>query len=639
MDILLGPNVNIHRDPLGGRIFESYGEDPYLASRMAVDYIQGVQSTGVAADVKHFAANNQETMRQGIDARISERALREIYLPAFKAAVQEGGCWTVMSAYNKINGVDCALNHRLLTEILRDEWGFDGFVVSDWGAAYDRIAALKAGNDLEMPGPQDAQVIVDAVRRGELDEAVLDARIANILGVLIKLPAFTGRTQEPLNRAASLAMAKAIAVNGAVLLKNEGDALPLAADRPVAVLGDNAVQPIPTGGGSAGVESPYTVSLLEGLQARLGEARVALGRIPADAAAAIVSVGVPSAEGTDRETLALPAGDVALIRETAAACKKQGIPCVAVLNVCGPVEMAAWIDEVDAVLLIWLGGMELGHAAAALLVGDENPSGKLPTTFPKRYADTPTALNFPGDGHQVAYAEDIYVGYRYYDAKELAPLFPFGYGLSYTRFELSNLRLGAATFDLDAAGETLAVSVDVTNVGARAGQEVVQLYLSDVEANLPVPAKQLKGFAKVALTPGETRTVTLTLDREALQYYDPYPAMWCAEPGVFRVLVGTSAEDIRLTAEFQAVGRDPYGFGPDTPISKLVSDARAVAVLQRHLPAALTSPEALQVSLQYFPHQSFEKTWAMRIAPALFGQTAAEKDALLERIYADLAEI
>ncbi len=638
MDILLGPNVNIHRDPLGGRIFESYGEDPYLASRMAVDYIQGVQSTGVAADVKHFAANNQETMRQGIDARISERALREIYLPAFKAAVQEGGCWTVMSAYNKVNGSDCALNHRLLTEILRDEWGFEGFVVSDWTAVYDRIEGLKAGNDLEMPGPQDPQVIIQAIERGELDEAVLDERVANILGVLIKLPAFTGREKLAIDREYSTRIAKAIAVNGAVLLKNEGDTLPLAKDSVIAVLGDNAVNPLPTGGGSAGVEAPYIVSLRQGLEERFGQSCVHWGDIPPQATAAIVSVGVASAEGTDRPSLALAPEDVTLIIETAAACKRTGKKCVVVLNVCGPVEMSEWIDEVDAVLLIWLGGMELGRAAAALLAGDENPSGKLPLTFPKRYADTPTAINFPGDETQVIYAEDIYVGYRYYDLKQLEPLFPFGYGLSYTRFELSNLRLSADTLDLD-AGEPLAVSVDVTNVGPRAGQEVVQLYVTDVEATLSCPVKELKGFRKVALAPGETRTVTMTLDRAALQHYDPHQARWCAEPGTFRVLLGTSSQDIRLAAEFQAVGRNPYGLGPDTPINKIVAHPGAVAVLQRYLPEEIASTDGLNVILLFFPHQPLSKTWAMRFAPALRDKSEAERQEIKRRIYEELAAL
>ena len=397
VDMLLGPNVNIHRDPLGGRVFESYSEDPYLASQIVIDYVRGVQTEGIAADVKHYAANNQEYKRQGINEIIPERALREIYLPAFKAAVQEGGCWTVMSAYNKINGEDCALNRRLLTEILRDEWDFGGFVVSDWGAAYDRIQALDAGNDLEMPGPQDPQEIVDAVNQGALKESVLDERVVNILGVLIKLPAFKGKESVSIDRAFSTKLAQEIALEGAVLLKNESGTLPLDKECVLAVLGENAQKPIPTGGGSAGVISPYTVSLLEGLQARFGQDRVCFGEIPGNADAVIVSVGVKSGEGRDRTSLELAKEDTALIKRTAEACREAAKRCIIVLNICGPVEMYEWIDDVDAVLLIWLGGMELGHAAAALLAGDENPSGKLPVTFPRRYQDTPSFLNFPGE--------------------------------------------------------------------------------------------------------------------------------------------------------------------------------------------------------------------------------------------------
>ncbi|MBL7200230.1 MAG: glycoside hydrolase family 3 protein [Anaerolineae bacterium] len=413
VDVLLGPNVNIHRDPLCGRAFESYSEDPYLASQTVIDYVKGVQGEGIAADVKHYAANNQEYMRQGIDEVIPERALREIYLPAFKAAVQEGGCWTVMSAYNKINGEDCALSKRLLTDILRGEWGFAGFVVSDWGAAYDRIQALNAGNDLEMPGPQNPQEVIDAVERGELGETTLDERVSNILGVLVKLPAFTGRERAAIDRAYSSQVARRVAVEGAVLLKNEDGALPIEEGSVIAVVGENAKNPIATGGGSAGVVSPYMVSLLEGLEARFGADAVRFGEIPANASCVVISVGVTSSEGSDRASLALADEDTALILETAETCRRRRIKTIVVLNVCGPVEMHGWIDEVDAVLIIWLGGMELGHAAAALLSGDENPSGKLPLTFPRRYQDTPSCLNFPGEFGRVVYGEGIYVGYRY----------------------------------------------------------------------------------------------------------------------------------------------------------------------------------------------------------------------------------
>ena len=634
VDILLGPNVNIHRDPLGGRAFESYSEDPYLASQIAIDYIRGVQGEGVAANVKHFAANNQEFMRIGIDEIIPERALREIYYPAFKAAVQEGDSWTVMSAYNSINGVPCAHSYPLLTEVLRDEWGFEGFVLSDAGAVYDSVQALLAGNDMEMPPPRNPQVIVDAVRSGDLPEVVLDQRVANILRVLLKLPAFKGRRREAIDRALSTRMAREIALEGAVLLKNEGHALPLAADGPLALLGENARNPISTGGGSAGIVSPYVVSLLEGLQARFGEDRVTFGQIPERAAAAIVSIGVHSGEGRDRATLELPAGDVTLIRETARACRAAGIPCIVVLNVCGPVEVQTWIDEVDAVLTIWLAGQELGHVAAALLAGDENPSGKLPLTFPRRYRDTPTALNFPGESGQVMYGEGIFVGYRYYDAKGVTPQFPFGYGLSYTTFRLDNLRLSSDTLDLQ-SGQPIVARVDVTNTGERSGQEVVQLYIADPESSLQKPPKELKAFQKVAVEPGQTVTVELPIDARSLQHYDPQLKRWCVEPGAFYALVGTSSADLPLRATFAARGPNPYAYGPRTAIVKLFADPRAREVLAKYLPAQFMSPGMAHLLLEFMPDMPLTRL----LEGFMGGLAGIDAEPIKSALYAELGEI
>ncbi|MBN1582507.1 MAG: glycoside hydrolase family 3 C-terminal domain-containing protein [Anaerolineae bacterium] len=638
VDMLLGPNVNIHRDPLGGRVFESYSEDPYLASQIVIDYVRGVQSEGIAADVKHFAANNQEFQRQGVDEVIPERALREIYLPAFKAAVQEGGCWTVMSAYNKINGHDCAMNRHLLTEILREEWGFEGFVVSDWGAAYDRVEALNAGNDLEMPGPQDPQVIVEAVKSGVLPAPVLDERVTNILKVLVRLPAFKGKKRPGIDRTLSARLAKAIATEGAVLLKNKNAALPLAESEQIAVLGDNAQQPLPTGGGSAGVLAPYTVSLLEGLTARFGDQRVRFGSIPQEADVAIVSIGVHSGEGRDRASLQLDAADLALIKATVKTCKAASKKLIVVLNVCGPVEMAEWIDDVDAVLLIWLGGMELGHAAAALIAGDENPSGKLPLTFPRRYQDTPSFLNFPGEFGRVWYGEGIYVGYRYYEARDVVPQFPFGYGLSYTSFEFRNLRLSAETLDLD-RDQTIEVSVDVTNTGDRPGQEVVQLYIADVETTAHKPPKELKGFEKIAVMAGETRTIKMMIDRRALQHYDPLMKVWCVEPGMFRVLIGSSSADIRLRGEFRAIGFNPYGYGPNTPVDKVFKDERAMAVLEKHLPVGAVSPQAIAMTLIYAPHRPLRDILGEILSYTLPTASEERKAEIKDQIYRALAQI
>jgi beta-glucosidase len=636
IDILLGPNVNIIRDPLNGRAFECYSEDPYLASQIVIGYIQGVQEEGVAANVKHFAANNQEYLRMGINERIPERALREIYYPAFKAAVQEGGSWTVMSAYNSINGVPCALSYHLLTEVLRDDWGFDGFVLSDAGAVYDSVKALLAGNDMEMPASQNPQAIVDAVKSGELPESVLDQRVANILRILLKLPAFKGRRRDAIDRAFSVRLARGIALEGAVLLKNENGALPLAEGGRLAVLGENARRPLSTGGGSAGVISPYVVSLLEGLQARFGQDAVTFGQIPDGATAAIVTAGVTSGEGRDRKTLELPAEDVALIRETARACQEAGIPCIVVLNICSPIEMYEWIDEVDAVLLIWLAGQELGHTTAALLTGDENPSGKLPLTFPRVYRDAPSALNFPGELGEVWYGEGIFVGYRYYEAKGIAPQFPFGYGLSYTTFRLDNLRLSSDVLDVE-SGEPIVAAVDVTNTGNCPGKEVVQLYIVDPRSTVQKPPKELKGFAKVAVAPGQTVTVEMAIDARSLQHYDSQLKQWCVEPGTFEVLVGTSSADVPLRASFEAAGPNPYAYGPRTAIGTLIEDPRARDVLLRLLPQA-ASAAILGLVAQFAPDLPLEalfNNWMTRTPQADADQLAALK----ARLYAELATI
>ncbi len=552
LDILLGPNVNIHRDPLCGRAFESYSEDPHLSAEIGVGYIRGVQEEGVAAVVKHYVANNQEHERLGVDEQITQRALREVYFPSFRRAIVDGDCWMVMSAYNKVNGTACALNRWLLTEVLREEWGFSGFVVSDWGAAYDRIEALRAGNDLAMPGPLDPQQIVDAVESGRLDESVLDERVRCILGVMLRLPAFAGDPKPALDRKRSMRVARKVAAEGVVLLKNDAGALPVCEGR-VAVFGENSTAPIATGTGSAGVVSPHEVSVLEGLAARFGEENVTFGELPDDAALAVICVGAISGEGRDRESLDLAPEDVGLILDVGARCREAGTPSVVILNVCGPVTMADWVDEVDAVLLGWLGGMEMGNAVAAVLAGDVCPSGKLPLTFPRRRQDTPAFLNFPGEFGRVVYGEGIFVGYRYYDTADVAPQYPFGHGLSYTTFELSGLAVSADTLDLDARGK-LSVSVDVANTGGCRGKEVVQLYVRHEDGTIRKPDKELRGFAKVDLGPGEATTVRFEITGDALAHYDGRREQWCVEPDAYEVLVGVSSRDIRSTANFKAEG-------------------------------------------------------------------------------------
>jgi len=358
---------------------------------------------------------------------------------------------------------------------------------------------------------------------------------------------------------------------------------------------------------------------------------------PEGATAAVISIGVQSGEGRDRRTLALPREDVDLILNTARRCKAAGIPAIVVLNVCGPVEMYEWIDQVDAVLLIWLAGQELGHAAAALLAGDENPSGKLPLTFPRQYRDAPTALSFPGESGQAIYGEDIYVGYRYYDAKGVRPQYPFGYGLSYTAFRLDNLRLSTSTLDIG-SGQPIVASVDVTNTGDRPGREVVQFYIADPESTLRKPPKELKGFRKVAVDPGQTVTVELRIDARSLAHYDPALARWCVEPGSFEVLVGTSSADLPLAAMLKAVGPNPYAYGPRTPIGKLLVDPRALAVLSKYFPAGTMSPAAVHLLNEFMPDLALAAIldrWAT-MGPRMEPEQAAQ---LRTRLYAELGEI
>ncbi|HET6487369.1 MAG TPA: glycoside hydrolase family 3 N-terminal domain-containing protein [Spirochaetia bacterium] len=638
MDVVLGPNVNIHRDPLGGRVFESYSEDPFVAARIGVAYIRGMQSEGVAAVVKHFAANNQESERLGVDELISQRALQEIYFPAFKAAVQEAGVWMVMSAYNKVNGVACALNRGLLTDLLRSQWGFAGFVVSDWGAAYDRVAALRAGNDLEMPGPRDPQQIVDAVNRGELSESVLDQRVAAILRVMVKLPAFQfpGRPRPALDRAASASVARRVAAEGMVLLKNDRATLPLPAGR-IAVFGENARDPFPTGTGSAGVVAPYCVSFLEGLRTRYGAANVSFDELPQNADLVVLCVGEGSGEGTDRASMRMAAGTTQRVLEVARRSRQAGKRLAVILNVCAPVEIAEWVDRVDAVLLAWMAGMEMGNAAADIVSGDVSPSGKLPLTWPRRHEDTPTFTSFPGEFGESVYGEGIFVGYRYYDSAGVSPQFPFGHGLSYSTFQLSGLTLSSSTVSLE--GGTITVSVDIENTGDRRGAEVVQLYIHDARSSVRKPEQELKAFAKAELDPHQKRTVSFSLTADALAHYDTRKARWCVEPGSFEVRVGTSSRNTPLRAEFRAVGPNPYGYGLSTAIGTLMADQRSRAVLERNLPPGTIQDQAVLDFVKYAPFVPLGQALSIRLADRLRELSAEERERMRDRIVDELSKI
>jgi beta-glucosidase len=573
-DQILGPTVNIARVPLWGRNFEGYGEDPYLAARMGVAYIKGVQGEGVIATVKHFVANNQEFERHRIDETISERALHEIYMPAFRAAVQEAGVWSVMSAYNKVNGRYCAESPELLQDVLRKQWGFTGFVVSDWGSTYSTAGTVNAGMDLEMPGgaPMRAwlarpstqkdgngagwltqeKVLAD-VKAGKITAATLDQNVSRILRVIFASGLFDRKDQPTgeVDTAAQRAIAREAATQGIVLLKNAGNLLPLDPSKvhSIAVIGPEAAVARTGGGGSSLVRPKSAVTPLEGIQERAGSQISVTHSDDASAAAradvAIVVVGYDpktESEGFDRQSLDLPAGQDELIQAVA----KANRNAIVVINAGAPVAMEKWLDQTPAVLDMWYPGEEGGHALAAIVFGDANPSGKLPVTFPKSMKDTPANGHYPGENLHVTYAEGIYVGYRHFDKAKIEPLFPFGYGLSYTRFDYSDLNVEPGNPQTDPAQ----VTVRVRNMGSRAGAEVVQLYVHDVHSTVDRPVKELKGFQRVMLEPGEAQVVRFNLDRPAFSYYSVAKKTWVAEPGTYEVLVGGSSRDIRLKSNF-----------------------------------------------------------------------------------------
>ncbi|HMD76088.1 MAG TPA: glycoside hydrolase family 3 C-terminal domain-containing protein [Terracidiphilus sp.] len=598
-DMILGPTVNINRVPLWGRNFEGYGEDPYLAAQLGVAYIRGVQGEGVIPAIKHFDANNEEFERHRIDEQIDERTLHEIYLPAFKAAVQDAGVWSVMSAYNKVNGVHCAESVPLLRDILQKEFGFKGFVVSDWGSTYSTAATVNAGMDLEMPGGPPmrawlanprmqssgngagwltADKVLAEVKAGHITEATLDDNVGRILRVIFVSGLFDhphtggGEVDTPAQRAVALQGA----TEGIVLLKNAASLLPLDAKKihSIAVIGSNAATARTGGGGSSLVRPAYAIAPLDGIRERAGNGiavKFALGvgmdgedpavdtpavragllkeatDLAAHADVAVVVVGrYPKLEGEgfDVATMDLPAGQDELIQ----AVEQANPRTIVVLNTGDPVTMTKWIGQTLALLDMWYSGQEGGHALASILFGDANPSGKLPVSFPKKWEDSPAYGHYPGENLKVNYAEGIYVGYRYFDTKNVEPLFPFGFGLSYTKFEYSGLTV-TPYISAGKAGLTGAVvSLKVRNAGSRAGAEVVELYVHDGHSKIDRPAHELKGFKRVELKPGETQTVAFTLGRGALSYWSPEKKAWTADPGTFEIQLGASSRDIRLRA-------------------------------------------------------------------------------------------
>ncbi len=627
VDVLLAPGMNIHRNPLGGRNFEYYSEDPVVVGNIAAAFVNGIESNGVGTSIKHFALNNQEFNRMQLNSRVSERALREIYLRGFQLAVRKSQPWTVMSSYNKINGTYTSESSDLLTALLRQEWGFKGLVMTDWYGGHDPVAQLKAGNDLLMPGMHTQTVaVLGALKSGALTPAQLDANVTRVLELVLKSPTFKKfpYSSQPALKA-DAAVARQAAAEGMVLLRNEGQTLPLKAGRKVALFGNTSYNLIAGGTGSGDVNRAYTVSPAQGLTSAgfsvdaplsqayaqylraekaklpktkgLLDAAPVIPEKPADAAlqqaaqtadVALLTLGRSAGEGGDRQVtddFNLTAAEKALLQQVSAAFHAQGKKVVVVLNVGGVVEVASWRAQADAILLAWQPGQEGGNALADVLSGRVGPSGKLATTFPVAYADVPYSGEFPGKvlsgsaapanafmgrPSENTYAEGIYVGYRYYNTFKVKPAYEFGYGLSYTTFTYGKLQLSAPSL----AGKITA-SIKITNSGSVAGKEIVQLYVHAPAGPLAKPESELKAFAKTdLLQPGQTQTLSFTLTAADLASYSTAAEAWITDAGAYTVRVGASSLDIKQAAAFQVtkevvVEKSRKLLAPQAPVTEM----------------------------------------------------------------------
>ncbi len=594
VDIILAPGVNIQRDPLNGRNFEYYSEDPFLTGFISSSIIQGIQSNGVGVSIKHFAANNQESNRNNVDAIVSERALREIYLRGFEIAIKNANPWTVMSSYNKLNGIYTSQNHDLLTTILREEWGFQGYVMSDWFSGDDAAKQLIAGNDLIEPGGyRIKRKIVEAYENGTLNKEALDKNVERILNIILKTPSFLKhKYSETPDLKRHAVIAREAASESMILLKNGNNTLPLNKAAKIALFGVASYDTNIGGDGSGDVNEAYSISIFDGLKnagyipcdkligkykTYIEEDRIVhpkkelltLGKpvltpeyVPdfnmieesANAAdIAIITIGRKSGEGGDRnvtDDFNLSSAEEMLLKNVSDVFHARGKKLIVLINSGGVIETASWKNYADAILLPWQPGQEAGNAIADVLKGKVNPSGKLATTFPLKYEDLPSSKNFPGTPvekpTEVRYEEGIYVGYRYFNSFGVKTSYPFGYGLSYTTFNYSNLKLSSSIFK-----DKMTATITITNTGKVEGKEVVQLYLSAPTSSLDKPAQELKGFAKTALLkPGASQTITFTLNAKDLSSFSTTDSAWVADAGKYMVKIGASSEDIKLTKSF-----------------------------------------------------------------------------------------
>lgn len=590
-DILLGPGVNIYRTPLNGRNFEYMGEDPYLASKMVVPYIHGVQENGVAACVKHYILNNQEHWRDHINVELSDRALYEIYLPAFKAAVQEGKVWSIMGAYNQVRGQYCCHNELLINKILKGDWGFDGVLVTDWGATHDTKEAALFGLDIEMGTGTDgltsslknaydnyfmANPLLKMIQSGEIDESVVDEKVERILRLMFRTNMNSSRPNGIMNSQEHFDVAREIAQEGIVLLKNEANFFPIDPEKvqTIAIIGENATKMMTVGGGSSELKTIHEISPLEGIQKRFKNANIlhAMGyasgpsvygrvidsKLNADSlknealeiaskADIVLFIGGlnknhhQDCEGDDRKHFSLPFEQNDLISRILKVNKNT-----AVILISGNAVEMPWVDQVKGIVQTWYLGSETGHAIADVLSGDVNPSGKLPFSFPVKLEDNAAhafdELSYPGDGTNQKYKEDILVGYRWHDTKKIKPLYAFGFGLSYTSFEIQNSKSNKVSYKKE---DTIIISCKIQNTGKTKGDEVIQVYVNDVKASVLRPLKELKAFKKVKLNPNETKSITLKIPTKELAFFDDSIMDWKLESGQYKLMIGMSSLDIK----------------------------------------------------------------------------------------------
>ena len=647
VSVVLGPAVNIKRSPLCGRNFEYYSEDPYLAGEIAAAFVKGVQSQHVGTSIKHFAANNQEYRRMSSSSEVDERTLREIYFPAFETAVKKAQPYTFMCSYNQINGTFASENKWLLTDVLRGEWGFKGYVMSDWGAVNDRVKGLEAGLELEMPasgGDNDA-MIVKAVKDGALEEKILDQAVERILRIIFEYA--DHRKPQEFTMEKDHEEAQHIAEESMVLLKNENHILPLKTSEKAAFIGGFARNPRFQGGGSSHINCFKTTNVLdsvpcdaqvvyaEGFPADRDFYDKALAdeavKAAAEADKAVIFAGLPESfesEGYDRSHMRLPECQNRLITEIL----KVQPNTVIVLHNGSPVEMP-WLGEIKGLLETYLGGQAGGAAAANILYGKINPSGKLAETMPLKLSDNPSYLNF-GGGEKVEYREGIFVGYRYYDTQEMDVAFPFGYGLSYTTFAYSNLKL---SMENPTEKDTVMVSADVTNTGKSAGKEVVQLYIRDLTGSAIRPEKELKGFEKVFLEPGETKTVTMELNKRSFAWYNTELHDWFAASGDYEILVGASSRDIRLTEtlHLNSSQRLPMHVHMNTTLGDLLRNPEtaeaAKKLIQKYLSGEAGS-EAASEAVSEEMTMAMTDSMPLRALMGFAGVSRKELDSVIEKL-------